>query len=174
MFRQVYSPVTISNGLAWTQDSKTMCTPSSSHFDGSCYNSCLCLCTDYIDSAQRSVVRFDYSLSTGALSAAPSKAVSVPAAMGWPDGMCIDAEGMVWVAQWDGACVNRWNPQTVGDVMVLWWGMRFAHLCCVLCCSVWRRVLCCVPSSSPPLASRAVALVAPLSATYTSPQRHGR
>jgi sugar lactone lactonase YvrE len=67
---------------------------------------------DYIDSAMRSVLRFPYDLSTGALGT-PTKAVDIPQAMGWPDGMCIDSEGMVWVAQWDGACVNRWNPQTV-------------------------------------------------------------
>ncbi|MNW07828.1 L-arabinolactonase [compost metagenome] len=26
--------------------------------------------------------------------------------------MTIDREGMLWVAQWGGSCVSRWNPHT--------------------------------------------------------------
>ncbi|MBD2848656.1 SMP-30/gluconolactonase/LRE family protein [Paenibacillus sp. IB182496] len=29
-----------------------------------------------------------------------------------PDGMTIDAQGMLWVAEWDGWRVSRWNPHT--------------------------------------------------------------
>ena len=24
--------------------------------------------------------------------------------------MCIDNEGMLWIAEWGGACVSQWNP----------------------------------------------------------------
>ena len=27
-----------------------------------------------------------------------------------PDGMAIDEEGMLWIANWGGFTVNRWNP----------------------------------------------------------------
>jgi sugar lactone lactonase YvrE len=30
--------------------------------------------------------------------------------VGTPDGMCIDEEGMLWIAQWNGFGVYRWNP----------------------------------------------------------------
>ena len=31
---------------------------------------------------------------------------------GWPDGMTVDQEGMIWVALWAGYKVTRWNPKT--------------------------------------------------------------
>ena len=32
--------------------------------------------------------------------------------MGFPDGMCIDQDGMIWVAHWNAFCVARWHPET--------------------------------------------------------------
>ena len=35
--------------------------------------------------------------------------------------MCVDSEGMLWVAHWGGYCVSRWNPETgkkIGEVKV--------------------------------------------------------
>jgi len=29
--------------------------------------------------------------------------------MGFPDGMSIGEEGILWIALWDGAMVGRWN-----------------------------------------------------------------
>ncbi|HZS04605.1 MAG TPA: SMP-30/gluconolactonase/LRE family protein [Blastocatellia bacterium] len=83
--------VTISNGLAWTSDERTMY---------------------YIDSPTQKVIAYDYDKATGDISN-PRTAVDVPAKeMGYPDGMTIDGEGMLWVAHWDGGRVCRWNPQT--------------------------------------------------------------
>ncbi len=84
----VARPVTISNGLAWSPDQKTMY---------------------YIDTPTRAVVAYDYAPETGEMSR-PRIAVSVPASEGWPDGMTIDAEGMLWVAMWNGAKVVRYHP----------------------------------------------------------------
>ena len=39
-------------------------------------------------------------------------AVEIDKATGSPDGMCIDEEGMLWVAQWNGFGVYRYNPGT--------------------------------------------------------------
>jgi sugar lactone lactonase YvrE len=38
-------------------------------------------------------------------------AITVPSEMGSPDGMCMDEEGMLWIAHWGGFGVYRWNPE---------------------------------------------------------------
>ena len=87
--------VWISNGLAWTQDERTMY---------------------YIDSPTQKVVAYDYDKATAGI-ANPHTVITVSASeMGYPDGMAIDEEGMLWIAHWDGGHVCRWNPQT-GEVM---------------------------------------------------------
>lgn len=80
--------IRISNGLAWSPDHKTFY---------------------YIDTPTREVQAFDYDLGTGQV-ANPRAVISVPTALGWPDGMTSDMDGNLWIAMWDGACVTRWNP----------------------------------------------------------------
>ena len=82
--------VTVSNGLAWDPDGKTLY---------------------YIDSPTREVAAFDYDEASGAL-ANRRVAVPIPAGEGFPDGMTIDAEGMLWIALWQGWGVVRYNPRT--------------------------------------------------------------
>ena len=81
--------IRISNGLAWSPDYKTFY---------------------YIDTPTREVTAFDYDLSNGQISN-PRVVITVPEALGWPDGMTSDTEGMLWIAMWGGAQVTRWNPQ---------------------------------------------------------------
>ena len=38
--------------------------------------------------------------------------MSLPASLGWPDGMTSDAQGNLWIAMWGGAQVTKWNPHT--------------------------------------------------------------
>jgi sugar lactone lactonase YvrE len=82
--------VTISNGLAWSNDYHTMY---------------------YIDTPTFEVAAFDYDLSTGAISNR-RVAIRIPESEGYPDGMTIDREGCLWIAHWDGWQVTRWNPDT--------------------------------------------------------------
>lgn len=82
--------VTISNGLAWSDDHRTMY---------------------YIDTPTFEVAAFDYDLSTGAISNR-RVAIRIPESDGYPDGMTIDREGCLWIAHWDGWQVTRWDPET--------------------------------------------------------------
>ncbi len=83
------SQLTVSNGLAWSQDLGTLY---------------------FIDSPTRRVMAFPLS-SAGEIVGEPSICVAIPD--DWdavPDGMCIDAEGMLWIALFGGSCVTRWDP----------------------------------------------------------------
>lgn len=82
------SNVTISNGIVWTADRKTMY---------------------YIDTPTSAVDVFDYDEQTGEISNR-RVAFTVPESEGYPDGMTIDAEDKLWIALYGGGCVTRWDP----------------------------------------------------------------
>jgi len=79
-----------SNGLAWSLDRRTLY---------------------FIDTALVRVDAFDYDDATGAI-ANRRTAITIPPGIGRPDGSTLDAEGMLWIAMWDGWGVTRWDPQT--------------------------------------------------------------
>jgi len=85
-----FEGVTISNGLAWSADHKTLY---------------------YIDTPTYQVVAYDYDLITGDISNKRT-VIRIPTSEGYPDGMTIDTDGMLWIAHWDGSQVARWNPFT--------------------------------------------------------------
>ena len=87
---KMLSNITISNGLAWSDNNKVMY---------------------YIDTATSKVLQFDYNLEKGLISNS-KKIIEIPKELGYPDGMCIDKENMLWIANWGGANISRWNPFT--------------------------------------------------------------
>ncbi len=60
----------------------------------------------HTDSGRRTIYAFDMDAPKGQLSNKRVWKVFAEAA-GYPDGMCFDAEGCVWVAHWGGSCVSR-------------------------------------------------------------------
>ncbi|NND63545.1 MAG: SMP-30/gluconolactonase/LRE family protein [Flavobacteriaceae bacterium] len=82
--------VTISNGIVWTQDQKTMY---------------------YIDTPTAQIRAYDYDNTTATISN-ERVAVEVSTDLGYPDGMAIDSEDMLWVGLWNGNAVARFNPKT--------------------------------------------------------------
>ncbi|CAN5919839.1 SMP-30/gluconolactonase/LRE family protein [soil metagenome] len=88
--QKILSGKTISNGIVWTADRKTMY---------------------YIDTPTRQVTAYDYDHATGDISN-PRVAVEVPEEAGNPDGMAIDAEDKLWVAHYGGHAVIRYDPET--------------------------------------------------------------
>ncbi|NPA37300.1 MAG: SMP-30/gluconolactonase/LRE family protein [Chlorobi bacterium] len=84
------SGVSISNGIVWSHDAKTMY---------------------YIDTPEKKVFAFDFDNETGEISNKRT-AFEIDEKHGYPDGMTIDEEGMLWIAPWGGKAVVRWNPDT--------------------------------------------------------------
>lgn len=83
-------PLSVPNGMAWTSDNATMY---------------------FIDTPTRKINAYAFDLEKGEMTFSRT-AVDVPPDMGMPDGMCIDAEGMLWVAHWGGYGVYHWDPIT--------------------------------------------------------------
>lgn len=68
-----------------------------------------------VDTYERVVYAYDYDLETGK-ACNKHVAVRIPENEGIPDGMTVDAEGCLWVAQWYGYCVVRYSPE--GEVLL--------------------------------------------------------
>ena len=87
--RKMAEGITISNGLAWSLDDKTMY---------------------YIDSVLKTIDAFDYDIASGDISNRRT-VVRIPG-IALPDGMTIDTNGFLWVAEYFGSRVSVWNPIT--------------------------------------------------------------
>lgn len=82
--------VSCSNGMAWSPNDETFY---------------------FIDTSIRQIVAYDFESGAGRISNRRI-VIEVDPADGLPDGMTIDAEGMLWIALWGGWKVVRWDPGT--------------------------------------------------------------
>ena len=87
---KVLEGCTISNGLCWSHDHRYFY---------------------FIDTPTLRVDRFDYDLASGSISNRTT-IITIDPKDGYPDGMTIDSEGMLWIAHWGGWQITRWNPAT--------------------------------------------------------------
>jgi sugar lactone lactonase YvrE len=86
---RVLADVSISNGLGWSPDERTLY---------------------YIDSPMQRIDAYDYARSSGTIANRRTVAEIEPAD-GLPDGLAVDAEGGLWVALWGGSSVRRFTPE---------------------------------------------------------------
>ena len=81
--------VSISNGIVWSADARTMY---------------------FVDTVRNDVRAYDYDLDTGAI--ANERVTVRNDGDGHFDGMTIDAEGKVWIALFGGGAVKRYDPES--------------------------------------------------------------
>jgi sugar lactone lactonase YvrE len=93
---RMLASVTISNGLDWSADGRTMY---------------------YIDSPTQCVDCFDFDVASGSL-ANRRTFVRIPAEHGVPDGLTLDSDGGLWVALWGGGAVHRYSAEALLDGIV--------------------------------------------------------
>lgn len=84
----VLEGLTQPNGLAWSPDDSTFY---------------------LVDTVNRVVFAFDYHLDDGQLSE-QRVAVHIPEGQGEPDGLCVDADGCLWLAMWGAGHIRRYDP----------------------------------------------------------------
>ncbi|MCT4619830.1 MAG: SMP-30/gluconolactonase/LRE family protein [Marinisporobacter sp.] len=87
--KRMIKDVTISNGIGWSPNNKEMY---------------------YVDTITHQLVTYEYDLKNGEISN-PKTTICISEEDGVPDGICVDAQGMIWIAHWGGAKVSRWNPK---------------------------------------------------------------
>ena len=92
---QLLDGVSISNGLGWSPDGRTMY---------------------YVDTPLRRIDAFDYDVATGRI-ARRRTFVDVDGE-GRPDGLCVDVDGAVWLALWPGWSVRRYLADGTLDAIV--------------------------------------------------------
>lgn len=78
-----------SNGMGWSPDGKTLY---------------------FVDMIPGRVLAYDYDVTSG-MASNRRTLFSIPGNEGMPDGLCVDSEGGIWVAHWDGWCISRWSPE---------------------------------------------------------------
>ncbi|QEM11986.1 SMP-30/gluconolactonase/LRE family protein [Mucilaginibacter rubeus] len=92
--KEQVSQVSISNGIAWNADGSKMY---------------------YIDTPTGEIVQYDFDSKHGNISNR-KLILKIAEENGYPDGMTIDSEGLLWVALWDGFGVIRVDPST-GNIL---------------------------------------------------------
>ena len=106
--RVLLQNVSISNGIAFSSDNKFMY---------------------YIDTPSRKVSRFLYDIETGDIKF--DKYIVEFIDDGLPDGMCADIDDMLWIAQWGGHKVSKWNPYTGKKLMEIEIPCLNVTSCCI-------------------------------------------
>src|SRR3989442_10575126 len=84
----VLNNLTLSNGLGWSPDDRTMY---------------------FIDSVTQGIDAFAYDAITGAITNR-RRLVDIAPELGMPDGMTVDADGAIWVGLWGGWAIHRYTP----------------------------------------------------------------
>ncbi len=88
--KKLLNNIIISNGITWSSDNRIMY---------------------YIDSPTRKVRAYDYDINSGTISNERT-VIKFDDKEGYPDGMTIDIENMLWIAHWGGYKVGRWDPSS--------------------------------------------------------------
>ncbi|KRN30016.1 SMP-30/gluconolactonase/LRE family protein [Liquorilactobacillus mali] len=87
------------NGLGWSPDNKFMY---------------------YIDSGKKLIYQFNYNLQEGKLSE-KKVIINFESEDANPDGMTVDADGMLWICHWGGYKISRWDPykkEKIGEIIL--------------------------------------------------------
>nr|WP_299172531.1 SMP-30/gluconolactonase/LRE family protein [uncultured Allomuricauda sp.] len=95
-YKTIIENTTISNGLAFSKDNTYLY---------------------FIDTPSKKVAKYFYNLNNGEVKF-DSYVIEFKKS-GSPDGMCMDKNGNLWIAEWGGSCVSLWDPNSGQKLGVL-------------------------------------------------------
>lgn len=95
-YKTIIENTTISNGLVFAKDNTLLY---------------------FIDTPSKKVAKYSYDIASGDVKFEAN--VIEFKESGSPDGMCMDNNGNLWIAEWGGACVSLWDPYSGKKLQVL-------------------------------------------------------
>lgn len=107
-FGILLSDLTLSNGMGWSEDGQTFY---------------------HIDTPTNKVMQYNYDLETAELSNGRT-AVEITDG-GSPDGMCVDIDGNLWVAEYGGKRICKWDPETGEQLVEIPMPVSNITSCCI-------------------------------------------
>lgn len=106
--RILLSDLTLSNGMGWTKDGRTFY---------------------HIDTPTKKVKQYDYDLANGTVS--NGKTIVEITGNGSPDGMCVDVDEKIWVAEYGGKQICKWDPATGEKLLTIPMPVSNITSCCI-------------------------------------------
>lgn len=100
---------TVANGIAFSTDEKVLY---------------------FTDSVTKKVMAYDYDIVTGNISN-ERIIIELGEKEGKPDGLYVDQDDMLWVTEWDGGKLWKWNPRTANKEDEIQMPCRHITACCV-------------------------------------------
>jgi sugar lactone lactonase YvrE len=107
-FNVLVENTTISNGLGFSKDNSILY---------------------FIDTPTKKVGSYFYDIRTG--SANFDRFIIQLTEDGVPDGMCVDIDDMIWIAEWGGGKVCKWNPFTGVKLLEIRLPCKNVTSCCL-------------------------------------------
>ena len=107
-FNSIIQKTTISNGLGFSSQGDTLY---------------------FIDTPTKKVGKYSYDVSTGG-AIFDSYIIEIDGE-GYPDGMCVDIDDMIWVAEWGAGKVCKWNPKTGEKIIEIILPCNNVTSCCI-------------------------------------------
>lgn len=99
-------PVTVPNGMAWSADGSALY---------------------LVDTGASAVERLEYDPTSGSIL---SRKTVIHVQNGLPDGMTIDADGMLWIAIWGAGEVRRYDPASASVLETVTVNAKQVSSCC--------------------------------------------
>lgn len=105
--KKLIDKITISNGIDFSKDNQYMY---------------------FVDTQTQKVARYYYYIKTGDVE---FNKYIIEIVDGLPDGICTDLDDNLWIAQWGGGKVSKWNPYSGEKLMEILLPCKNVSSCCV-------------------------------------------